>query len=162
MIKSNLKMKYNSIIPFISDTILNRKEQYIVHQCNCVSVESSVINKTIFDCFPKENIYKRHSLLITKPGEILVTKNIIHLFGQYYPGRPGKLEDTYELRLSWFKEGLEKIPDIKNIHSLAFPYNIGCESNIGIWDDYLNIIEEFKREHRYIKIRIYKLPIFFY
>jgi len=59
----------------------------------------------------------------SKPGTINVRGNIINMFAQYYPGKWFH-NDTYEMRLQWFKQCLAEIEKvIRDTDVVAFPYN---------------------------------------
>ena len=44
-------------VTIIKDNILNAKEKYIAHQCNCVTKYGKGLSKAIFDKYPYSNIY---------------------------------------------------------------------------------------------------------
>lgn len=73
--------------------ILDAKEDFIVHQCNCcmhrcklMGIEADIYNK-----FPESNPYSKRDYdhrLIDKPGTVFVQGRVISLFGQFVPGEP--------------------------------------------------------------------------
>src|ERR1700676_2402750 len=81
------------MIEIVSGDLLEAKEKYIGHSCNCVSQRSSGIAKDIFDKFPYANIYAIRTQPDI-PGTIKIMGNgqdkifIINLFCLYYPGAP--------------------------------------------------------------------------
>jgi len=78
----------------IKGDILDAKEDYILHQVNCVSTAAKGLAASIFTRFPECNIYTLRSRGV--PGTITITNRIIHLHGQYYPGRPWAGKDSRE------------------------------------------------------------------
>ena len=149
-------------ITILEDNILNSNEEYILHNCNCVSKYSKGLAKIIFDKYKYSNTYlyrKENSI----PGtiDIMGNKNknqrlVINLYGQYYPGKYNNSNDSYENRLKWFKQGLDKVSKIENIKSIAIPYNIGSGLAEGNFEDYLDIIKKLDEELN-INIVFYKL-----
>lgn len=65
----------------IQGNVLNAKEQYIAHQCNCVSNDAKTLAKDIFEKFPSANTYH----LSRTPVTISVHDRIINMYAQYYP-----------------------------------------------------------------------------
>ena len=111
----------------IKGNILLSKENYIAHQCNCVTNKPKGLSEQIFKKYPYSNTYKNreiHSI----PGTIDICQNIINMYAQYYPSIGKYKNDTNNMRIQWFKDCLEKIKDISDIQnkSIAMPYKIGC------------------------------------
>ena len=87
--------------------------------------------------------------------------------GQINPGGPtipGSFRDAHfdseASREVYFKKGLDKIKQIQNIGSIAFPFKVACGLAGGNWDHYLPMIEEFAKEikeQQNAKTYIYKL-----
>lgn len=145
-------------IEIIKGNLLDATEQYIAHQCNCVSSGSGAgLARAIFDKFPYSNIYKNRTEPDT-PGTIIIKDNVIAILGQYYPGGPlfkGN-KDTYNDRLAYFTKALVYISDIKDLKSIAFPFNIGCGLAQGKWKDYKVMIEVLNHDCKdKVKIVIY-------
>lgn len=133
----------------VEGDLTTAKEKYIAHQCNCITKYAKGIAKTIFDKFPYSNIYtEREKYGATIPGKIIICGDgkqkrfIINMMGQVSPGKP-KFPETNEKRAEYFKECLDEITKIKNLTSIAFPYNIGCGLAKGNWPIYQKMIEEF-------------------
>lgn len=140
-------------IKIIKGNILHSNCKYIAHQCNCVTNYAAGVAKAIFDRFPWSDIYsERTNSIKDMLGNIIVCGDgkekrfVINMISQLYPGKPkfpnGK-EDGSEARENYFKQSLNKIKDIKNIESIAFPYKIGCGNAGGNWEKYFEIIQEF-------------------
>lgn len=87
----------------INGDLLDAKEEFILHQCNCKTKYAKGLSKTMFSRYPSADVYTIKYKRV--PGKIFtVTENgktIINLFGQNYPGKPRKYE-TMEQRLIWF------------------------------------------------------------
>ena len=67
------------MIEIITGDLLEAKEKYIAHQCNCLTQNSAGTAKAIFDKFPYANTYERRikdengeTTNIDKPGTIIV------------------------------------------------------------------------------------------
>jgi len=52
------------MIEIISGSILDAKEKYIAHCCNCVTQKSAGVALAIFDKYPYSNTYKIERLQI--------------------------------------------------------------------------------------------------
>lgn len=154
-------------LTIVNGDLLEATEDYIVHQCNCVTNHSKHLAKSVFDAFPYANTYKNRSKDPTThhtPGTIDVKgdginqRYIINAYAQYYPSKSKYSNDSYEKRLQWFEECLQKISQIKDIRkkSIALPYNIGCGSAGGNWETYCEVIKDFANKEK-IHVTLYKL-----
>lgn len=153
----------------ISGNILEAEEQYIAHQCNCLTTYAKGIAKTIFDHYPHADIYSSRTFgnepsSEQMPGNIIICGNgkdqryVINMMGQFYPGKPkypNSFKDGYLAREKYFKQCLKKISQIPNIKSIAFPYAIGCRLAGGDWSHYFDFIKTFAEKTNIIT-RIYK------
>lgn len=147
----------------VRGNILDADEKYICHQCNCVTQKyGRGLANHIFKKFPYANIYLPRHGRRDKIGTIKVKGNgrdkryVINMMAQYYPGAP-KYFDTSEYREKYFKVCLEKMAQIPNLESVAFPYLIGCGLADGEWENYLKMIKDFERKVD-ARVVIYKLP----
>ncbi len=138
------------MIKEVSGNLLTATEQYIAHQCNCVSNYAAGLAKDIFTRYPYSDIYTKR-LIRHNPGSIEICGDgesqrfIINMMAQVYPGK-SKYDtgvDTTEKRQEYFATCLNKIAQIHNIQSLALPAYIGCGLAGGNWDSYIAIINEF-------------------
>ena len=139
-------------LKIINGDLLKATEQYIVHQCNCITTTSAGIANYINKKYPWADVYtKRKKPDI--PGTIKIcssplgNKHVICMFSQYFPGKAkNKLteKDNIADRSKWFTSCLDKIakqlPDVK---TFAFPYKIGCGLAGGNWALYMNYLENF-------------------
>lgn len=149
----------------ITGDLLKSDAQYIVHQCNCVTIKGANLSKSVFHKFPFANIYAPREKTGHKdtPGTIIIKGDgskerfIINLLAQYYPGKSRYVNDTPQMRLSWFKKGLEEIEKIPNLREIAFPYNIGCGMAGGDWKVYKKAIDDFAKKLTKVKVFIIKL-----
>jgi len=143
--------------------LLKSKEQYIVHQTNCVGTKPAGLSKSMFGKYKYADIYtpREESKRKSTPGTISVKgtgkklRYVINLNGQRYPGRSHYKNDSAKLRLQWFENGLQRIKKIKGIKSIAFPYGIGCGLGGGKWIDYRRHIRNFAKTSS-IKVVIYR------
>jgi O-acetyl-ADP-ribose deacetylase (regulator of RNase III) len=155
------------MIEIIDEDLLEAKEQYIAHACNCVSNNSAGIAKSIFDKFPYANTYINR-IEKDQPGTIKILGNnnqrfIINMFCQIYPGAPKY--PTFGLdgiisREKYFHKCLMEIAKIFNLKSIAFPYGICCGLAKGNWDHYLGTLNNFEKyvnEKFETKVTLYKL-----
>merc|ERR1711871_543112 len=106
----------------------------------------------LFKKYPNANVYTIPNSN-RLPGTIQIKGNsdlnqqlIVNLFGQYYPGKPRKNE-TEHTRLQWFKNSLDELSKIgESLHSVAFPYLIGCGLAGGNWILYRHLINDFAKK----------------
>lgn len=154
-------------VRIIEGDLTNSSEQYIVHQCNCVTRGAKGLAKILFEKFPKSDCYRRRKgrprgAIYNKPGTVSVAsgERVVNLFGQVGPGRPraGSRDDTREKRLGYFVSGLRSIFQFSNLKSIAFPFQIGCGLAGGSWSDYLAAIEAEAARNPSVRVVIYKLP----
>jgi uracil-DNA glycosylase len=132
--------------------------QVLAHQCNCTSKTGKGLYLEIVNKYPHAAIYstrKKPSI----PGTIKITGNVkgetkvLSMFAQNTPGKPTEKE-TSKMREKWFQECLDKILNIKNLKSIAFPKNIGCGLACGNWNKYKEMIENFSKKVPNTKVYI--------
>lgn len=133
----------------INGDLLKSNEQYIVHQCNCVTNNAANLAKTVFTKFPYANCYNNRKEkdvpgTIKIFGDGITNRYIINLFGQFGPGPPKNNFDNKGNRYAWFRQGLFEISKIPDLKSIAFPERIGCGVAKGNWVDYLEILMKFE------------------
>lgn len=150
--------------------LLEAKEEYLCHQCNCVTVRGAHLSGSVFARFPHADIYKERigrQPARDEPGNIVVRggaegeRLVINMLGQFYPGKARFANDTGVLRRGWFQSCLDRITDLATkspIRSLAFPERIGCGAAGGDWDRYKAIIIHFARQNPSVAVAIYSLP----
>lgn len=138
-------------IIIVNSDIFSTGAKYIAHQCNGVSTEAKGFAKSIFDLHPYANSYfSRTPDSIPNMGTIEVFGNgleqryIINMIAQYYPGKSSIDFDTIKDRKEWFHNCLLEIAKIQNLHSIAFPFRIGCNLGGGDWDWYFNQLAKFE------------------
>lgn len=136
----------------VSGDLLQADEQYILHQCNCVTRRSLFLARQIFDHFPDSDVYK-HRKSPSEPGTIEIRGRVIALFAQYMPGKV----KTETRRLQWFVRCMKRVGDIAGLKSVAIPWGIGCGSAGGSWMEYEREIRKFSEENPNVKVRIYRL-----
>jgi len=134
----------------VTGDLLESKETYLCHQCNCITTRSKFLAEIIFTAFPYADIYSKRE----KPsqlGTIIIEgdgksqRYVINLLGQFYPGRkyPDSTFDGTKIRLRHFKSCLEKMEELEG--DFAFPWRIGCGAAGGDWDLYFEILEKFEK-----------------
>lgn len=158
------------MIEIIEGDIVRATEQYVCHQCNCVTNRAAHLAAYVFQHFPFADIYKDRSFPHQPgpggmPGDIVIRGNgldqrlVIAMLGQYYPGKPrfpDSKRDGYEARQAYFASCLEKISAIPGLESVAFPYQVGCGAAGGNWTEYLAMLEDLAARISG-KVVIYKL-----
>jgi len=151
------------MIKIVTGNLMDAKEKYLCHQCNCITNRSKHLASTVFKAFPYADIYSQRKQP-DKPGNIILRgdgsnqRYVVAMLGQYYPGRtkyPNSRKDGLQARLSYFKACLEQMKCLEG--SFAFPWRIGCGAAGGNWDDYYQEIENFAAEKIDHTIAIYKL-----
>jgi len=139
------------MIEIVTSNLLDAKEKYICHICNCVSHSAAGVAKQLFLKYPYSNDYVNRKS-VTTPGTINIKGNgkdqryIVNLFAQYYPGKSkyeNSLLDGIMARERFFSECLTLLSYTKNLESIAMPFNIGCGLAGGNWERYYSIIEKF-------------------
>lgn len=138
-------------IEIITGDLLDAKEQYIVHQCNCITNKAAHLAKSVFDRFPYADIYVARTVP-DQPGHFIVRgdgkdqRYVIALLGQYYPGSPkypnSKLDGT-RAREVYFHHSLLRLARLPKVESIAFPWKIGCGAAGGNWKNYLGTLTNF-------------------
>lgn len=136
---------------FKDGDLLEATEEYIAHQCNCVTKRGMGLSGDISRKFPYADPYSPHSL--KNPSTIKIYTHIDHpkfigMFAQYYPGKPKVSSDidTVSNRENWFLDCLHQIGQLKPA-SVAFPYKIGCGLAGGDWEHYLTMLREISIEY---------------
>jgi O-acetyl-ADP-ribose deacetylase (regulator of RNase III) len=151
------------MIKTVTGDLLAAKEQYIAHQCNCVTNSAAGLAYYLFKKYPYANVYDFRTTHST-PGTIQVCGNgedqryVINMFSQYYPGGAWDdfENDHYELRKEYFAACLEKIGQLTNISSIAFPHRIGCGIAGGNWEEYVQMLNEFANRYSHVEVVIYQ------
>lgn len=139
------------MIEIITGDLLDAKEKYIAHQCNCLTTNSAGAAKAIFDKYPFANTYLNRaepdvmgSIKILGDGQN--ERYVINMFAQYYPGRskyPEAQKDGIITREKSFHKCLLRIAKIEKLESIAFPWKIGCNLGGGDWNHYLGTLTQF-------------------
>lgn len=157
-------------IVIIEGDILDSNEDYICHQCNCVTTTSKGLSKAIFTKYKWANSYihrtpHEYDKHFDKPGTISIMHNgypelpnIVNMYAQFHPGKCFSHNETYHMRIMWFKQCLDKLGERIGYEStIAFPHGIGCGLAGGFWDIYYQAIQDFvdKFEHKIKYVRIY-------
>jgi DNA (cytosine-5)-methyltransferase 1 len=144
--------------------LLEAKETFIVHQCNCICQKPKGLAETVFERFPNANVYeqrRRGSRQPDTPGTISVHGRVVNFYSQLNPGKPNReclYGDTRQGRLRWFGNCLEKLyhhmKDQTGV-SIAFPWKIGCGLAGGNWKQYLHELKLFAKNHPTWKVAVY-------
>ena len=151
------------MLKVVTGNILSADEQYIAHQCNCVTTTSAGLAKIIFTKWTHAECYYIR-WAPDKPGTIEVRGDgkyygrlIVNMFAQYNPGKPPSADDPldgFQARKKYFIECMKAIDTLKP-QSVAMPWQIGCGLAGGDWDFYKKVIDKFSNS---FNITLYKLP----
>jgi O-acetyl-ADP-ribose deacetylase (regulator of RNase III) len=141
------------MIEVITGDLFEASEQYICHQCNCVTNKAAHLAKDVFNRFPYADIYSGR-LNPDAPGTVIIKGNgqdqryVAALLGQYYPGFPkypdSNLDGT-KVREKYFHRALVRLAKTPGLQSVAFPWKIGCGAAGGSWEHYLGTLENFAK-----------------
>jgi O-acetyl-ADP-ribose deacetylase (regulator of RNase III) len=138
------------VLKEIIGNLLSADEEYVCHQCNCVTRSAGGVAQAIFAKWSYADCYATR-WAPDKPGTIHYVKpskdyrGVINMFAQYYPGSPQKADDPmdgFQMRKNYFVSCLKEIPKLKP-KSLAFPKFVGCCIAGGVWEDYLKMLTKF-------------------
>jgi len=152
-------------LAIVNGDLLNASEDFIVHQCNCVSNNPKVLAKVLFDRFPHSNSYRKRTMdkaSYSIPGTIGVCgrrsgrRKVINLYSQYYPSGPQGF-DSASQRIKWFEECLDLI-GTSTTGSIAMPFRIGCKAAQGSWPVYQQMLEIFSAKYNR-SVTLYRLDL---
>jgi uracil-DNA glycosylase len=133
----------------ISEITTNAK--FLCNLCDCTSIgnKGDDLVKNVFIKFPYSNCYidristRKPTLgTINIKGDGKENRYVVNFFDKFYPGTSKYPNDNVSKRLEWFVECLEKMLDIDDVISVAFPTTIS--------DKYIDKIKDFKNKY-YIK-----------
>lgn len=139
------------MIEIVTGDIFDATEQYLCHQCNCVTKKAAHLSKDVFAKYPYADVYAGR-IDPDKPGTISIKGNgidqrlVINCFGQYYPGKPKYPDsaiDGIKIREKYFHNCLLRIAKLPDLKSVAFPWRIGCGAAGGNWENYLGTLTNF-------------------
>mmetsp|Transcript_45967 Transcript_45967/g.121563 ORF Transcript_45967/g.121563 Transcript_45967/m.121563 type:complete len:199 (-) Transcript_45967:305-901(-) len=141
--------------------ILLAKEQYVCHQCNCVSRSAKGLAQALFSKYPWADVYRARSAKPV-PGTIDIRcgdgLKIINLFGQVTPGKPRGGHDNKARREEYFAEALRAISKLDDLSSIAFPHSVGCGMAGGDWPKYQRMLQKFAAGLPDVQVVVYRLP----
>ncbi len=155
------------IIKIIEGNLLDSSETVICQQCNCVTMIPHGLSEQISKKYPWANVYSQRKMKTRNctsepsvPGTIQATvspeasstEKVIHMFGQFLPGKPyiftkyyqhlKEIKDGPNDRTNYFKMCIKELDTLKLDSSVAMPYKIGCGLAGGNWEIYKKILEE--------------------
>lgn len=168
-----------TVIQQVGD-ILNFKADYIVQQCNCLTIRAHGLAQSIANVYPDADTYAKRrqmgsrNLAIAEdrstPGTISIHGHVINMYAQW---RPGSCKTAYfsvypeysaepESALTreiWFQKCLDAIAEkFSGSISIAFPFQIGCGLGGGEWSRYEKMISAFAEANPRFKVYIVTLP----
>jgi O-acetyl-ADP-ribose deacetylase (regulator of RNase III) len=139
------------MLEIVEGNLLEATEQYIAHNCNCVTNSAAGLAKHIFTKYPYADVYRTRES-VSQPGTIQVSGNgienryVINMFTQYYPGISKEQDSNLDGRVArekYFHQCLLKVSQLPGLKSIAFPFGIGCGLAGGNWDYYLGTLNNF-------------------
>ncbi len=149
-------MDNNNSFKIVQGNLFDSDARYICHQCNCVTTIGAHLAASMFKRFPYADIYAERNHSVPKDettlGNIVIRGDgeskrfVVNLLGQYYPGKSrfsAGIRDGHITREEAFQSCLEKISQIENLHSVAFPWMIGCGAAGGDWQHYQQLLMNF-------------------
>ncbi len=145
---------------------ITTKAKFLCNLCDCVSIgnKGDTTVQSVFSQFNYANCYT--SRVATKkalPGTVQIKgdgkKNrfVVNMFVQFYPGAPKYPNDNIVKRLEWFVACLEKLLEIPDAHSFAFPIELGIYETANYADRYTNLIDDFKKKYYLRHTKIIKI-----
>jgi O-acetyl-ADP-ribose deacetylase (regulator of RNase III) len=138
------------MLKIIKGNILSSQEQYIAHQCNCVTTYAAGLADVIFQKWSYADCYQIR-WVSDVPGTIDVRgdgkslRYVVNMFAQYNPGKPHNgddVKDGYMARKRYFISCLNEIKKLKP-QSVAFPLLVGCGLAGGDHSFYKSALEKF-------------------
>lgn len=142
----------------IKGNILNVKNGYIFHICDCISLVPTGFSATLYKKFLSSSPYtfrKKEGNVASvdtqsKPGTVFIlgeenTPDIVNMFSQY-----GK-DDTDSSSQKYFKECLEAMLDYFDFVTekvyIHIPYKLGCNNfSNNEWEVYVKFLLEFEEK----------------
>ncbi len=159
----------------VDGDIFDSEEDFLCHQCNCVTTRSAHMSKAVFTRFPYADIYtpRENREQPDMPGTIVVAegrnpwdRTVINMLGQYYPGfvkYPDSTKDGYKAREGHFQSCIDEMILLLEENyedafgDFAFPWRIGCGAAGGDWGNYIEMLKDFEAQING-DVVIYKLP----
>lgn len=168
----------------VDGDLLSHACDVIVQQCNCITLKSLGLSKSIAQKLGVDPyaLRRRDSTIKTvadvessaEPGTVSIhagtTAYVACLYAQYAPGTCRKRYQSYErimalrnisesaeIREQWFRQALDALAHQLNQHNLkhvAFPYGIGCGLAGGEWSRYVAMIEQWSAMHPDLSVDI--------
>jgi O-acetyl-ADP-ribose deacetylase (regulator of RNase III) len=137
--------------------LLRSSAQFIAQQCNCRTMAAGGLAAAVFAAFPHADIYTDGTA--RSPGSIHIrgggigsgdisARGVINMLAQDLPGRPPTHKgESSQQRHLWFQQCLHAMEAVgSKLHSVAFPYGIGCGLAGGDWHIYFAMIGNFARK----------------
>jgi uracil-DNA glycosylase len=130
--------------------------KFICNICDCVSIgnKGDAWVQQIFQQFNHSNCYvDRTAAKKATPGEIFIkgdgkkNRYVINLIAQFYPSAPKYANDNITKRLEWFSACLDKVLEIPDMKSVAFPPDLGFYEVHDYEDRYRLCINDFRKKY---------------
>lgn len=147
------------IVRFVSGSVLEAEENWILQQCNCVAsrvhgLSAQIADKLGVDVYASQRQPGSATEHCSVPGTTCTLTStrgtrsyrVINAFAQWAPGNVGVWNSRYPMpdgttletkamRLQWFRRCLKTIKN--NGEVVAVPHKIGCGLAGGDWLDYM-------------------------
>ncbi len=130
--------------------------KFICNVCDCVSIgnKGDAWVQQIFQQFNYSNCYAdRTGTKKATPGEIFIkgdgkkNRYVINLIAQFYPSAPKYANDNITKRLEWFSACMDKLLEIPDMKSVAFPPDLGFYDVHDYEDRYRLCINDFRKKY---------------
>jgi len=140
---------------------IQTKAKFLCNLCDCVSIgnKGEQNTKKIFEKYAYANCYSdRIATNKSIPGTLQIkgdgkkNRYIVNMFIQFYPGQPKYPNDNIIKRCEWFNACIEKLLEIPNAESFAFPNDIGIYETADYSDRFINLLDDFRKKY-YLKNR---------
>lgn len=154
-------MEQKTPLRTVKGSLLEAKDDYIAHQCNCITTDAAGLAKLVFEKYPYANTYlKRQGGRRDNPGTIQICGPVaagdgpvvINMLAQKYPG---KTDYPTSARLVWFQSCLKQMAQLPGCKSIGFPFGIGCNMAGGDWPSYHEMLLRFAQDNPHIQVTLY-------
>lgn len=143
-------------IAIVKGDLLEAEDDFIGHQCNCITRNAKGLAEVLFAKYPYANDYHHDR----KVGTYHIhggngRRWVVNLFGQY---RPGDVPSERAQRVIWLRESLESFLHHVSHRkvTLGLPYLIGCGLAGGDWNVYSVMLQGLAIRYPNVKITLYQ------
>ena len=108
-------------------------DSFLVHQCNCVTVNARGFAEEVFRRFPQADTYcmRSESKHYHTPGTIDVIGNVINLYAQLLPGGP--IDDHYPSKKYMTQKYSKSVDTSIDTRQMRLEWFSTCLTQVGIY-----------------------------